>query len=624
MICSIEAFKNTSFTASNIPDSAQVLYSNFTPVSFPDCALLQNKYLATLRIATTFEQIDGVDYIVVIKNNIEKTFYFVTSITMINENCAELGLLMDAVTTVGINNINIVSGWATRCHTSTDNLFDNDLSEPFKPVHELVLDKSGILKPHVEDKSDLDVLGATFNVAGNYNKAKTFLDADNDKYVTTPVCPNFDASTENTKVNMSVIGGGTFENRLPETYLFEMSDAVKTGLMNARALGLDNGISCSYRIPKEYLGNKVKDGDLITTLSNTFQRLNSGIPFKFNSTYKPFNNKCYVLWNSFALMSTCSGERAEYTAKEVYENNENGNFTVNVFADLSPNGSPYFSPLMYLGANNVWQTAIKGMPWQNQPVAYDRNSGWYIQNQMKDIDYSQFINQRDSSLISTGLGTVDNALNIIQSSRNSASEHFINNQKKYLDYINKVRTGHSFSGRGASAITGLIDTEEESSYNFNRGMNAGRAGLGLAGTAISTAYSIQNMNLAQRKAVLGYNSGYINAPVVTFPRDESIQNFLGNFCYVTRTRLHDSDLRRLDTFFNMYGYAVDEPLTKSMFNSRKLFNYIECNNLDITVTGKDTPLYIRDLITQQLMNGVRIWHTKPSNNLFYVKNEVVS
>lgn len=577
MICMIEAFKNTSFTTSNIPDSAQVLYSNFTPVPFPDCALLQNKYLATLRIATTFEQIDGVDYIVVIKNNIEKTFYFVTSIKMLNENCAELGLMMDAVTTVGINNINIVSGWATRCHTSTDNLFDNDLAEPFTPRHELVLDKSGILKPSaVPDNKDLDVVGATFNVEGDYSKAIKFISGDN--YVTTPVCPEFETPVENTSIKMNVLATGFYENKLPETYLFESTKSVKDGLYVARALGLDNGISCSYRIPKEYYLIKTLQGNsLISYLTNQYEKVDSGIPFKFSSTYKPFNNKCYVLWNTFTLMSTCSGERADYTAKEVYENVESGNFTVNVFADLSPNGSPYFSPFMYLGSNNVWQTAIKGMPWQNQPVAYDRQSGWYIQNQSKVLDWNQYVLEQNQASYNLGMSSA----------------------KSTVNGVSRMLTGDVVGG-GVATADALID------YNVKRRQME------------------ENQELHTRRDNFNYNTAQVYAPQVTFPRNESIQNFLGNFCYVTRTRLHEEDLRRLDTFFNMYGYAVDEPVTKSMFNSRKLFNYIECNNLDITVTSKDTPLYIRDLITQQLSNGVRIWHTKPSNNLFYVKNEVVS
>ena len=257
MICSIEAFKNTGFTARNVPDGASTVYSNFTPTQYADCALKQNKYLAKIRIATTFENIDGVDYIVVIKNGTDKTFYFVTGILMINDNCCELDLMMDALTTVGIDNLYFISGWATRCHPSSDNLFDNDLPEPFIPSHELQMDVSGIIKLPVEDTAkDLNVVGATFNVEGDYNSAKKFLAED--AYVTTPICPTFTSdNADNTTVKMYVGTLGTFENKLPETYLFEETDKVKEGLQTARSLGLDNGISSSYRIPKEYISAKL-------------------------------------------------------------------------------------------------------------------------------------------------------------------------------------------------------------------------------------------------------------------------------------------------------------------------------------------------------------------------------
>ena len=130
---------------------------------------------------------------------------------------------------------------------------------------------------------------------------------------------------------------------------------------------------------------------LIKMLTNKYGSIDTTIPFKYDTDYEVKNNKRYVIWNTFTIMSTCSGERADYTAKEVYENDPNGNFHVNVFADLSPNGSPYFSPVTYLGKPNLWQTAIKGMPWQNQPIAYDRQSGWYINRQSKNLDWNQYV-----------------------------------------------------------------------------------------------------------------------------------------------------------------------------------------------------------------------------------------
>ena len=608
MICSIEAFKNTGFTARNVPDGASTVYSNFTPTPYADCALKQNKYLAKIRIATTFENIDGVDYLVVIKNGTDKTFYFVTGILMINDNCCELDLMMDALTTVGIDNLYFISGWATRCHPSSDNLFDNDLPEPFLPSHELQMDVSGIIKLPVEDTSkDLNVVGATFNIEGDYTKAQTFSDKVN--FVTTPLCPSFESdNADNTTVKMYVGSFGTFENKLPETYLFERTVNVDTGLHTARSLGLDNGISCSYRIPKEYLSAKLlSSGSLISTLTNRFGSVDTTIPFKYDTDYEVMNNKCYVIWNTFTIMSTCSGERAEYKAKEVYENDPNGNFHINIFADLSPNGSPYFSPIKYLGKNNLWQTAIKGMPWQNQPIAYDRNSGWYINKHTKVLDYNQYASDFDFSM---DKNYRDESQNSIQGIVGAIGDTI------------SAASGimHLFGPEGTTDMDAGLQGISSAFSGINNGV--GRIFTG-ANLNTNREQAIVNKDFFKKKLLLSYNATQVYAPTVTFPRDESLQNFVGNYCYVTRTRLAKSDLQKLDVLFNMYGYAVDEPVTKPMFNSRRYFNYIECNNLDIDIKSKDVPMYIRDLITAQLTNGVRIWHVKPNHSLYYVKNEVV-
>lgn len=606
MICSIEAFKNTGFTARNVPDGASTVYSNFTPTPYPDCALIQNKYLAKIRIATTFENIDGVDYLVVIKNGTDKTFYFVTGITMINDNCCELDLMMDALTTVGIDNLYIVSGWATRCHPASDGIFENDLPEPFIPSHELQMDVSGILKLPVEDTAkDLNVVGATFNIEGDYDTAKTF--SDTLSTVAAPVCPKFTSdNADNTIIKMYVGSFGTFENKLPETYLFESTDKVKEGLLNARSLGLDNGISSSYRIPKEYLSAKLlSSGSLISTLTNRFGSVDTTIPFKFNvDNYEVMNNKCYVIWNTFTIMSTCSGERSDYKAKEVYENDPNGNFHINVFADLSPNGSPYFSPIKYLGKTNLWQTAIKGMPWQNQPIAYDRQSGWFYNNSLKQMDMNQYVSDTKYSLEQNNRDQWQNAIQTILGGSSGAIG--VGSQLSSVD----KKGNHDQILGGISSAVDVVN-------NFIGGM--------FNGLSLNAKHSqtITNQDLYKRKAILSFNQAQVYAPTVTFPRNESLQNFVGNYVYVTRTRLAKSDLQKLDVFFNMYGYAVDEPVTKPMFNSRHYFNYIECNNLDIDIKSKDVPMYIRDLITAQLTNGVRIWHVKPNHSLYYVKNEVV-
>ena len=159
MITNVTAYFNTGFNFTNIPYDRSVLTTSTiasTKKYFPECAVLQNKGLATLRIATMWNNIDGVDY-VELTNGSNSVFYFVTDVSMLNDNCAQLSLLMDAVTTVGLNNIQIISGWCKRRHVKDDTLFANILPENFTPSSELVIDKTPILKPATLTEKDLNV-----------------------------------------------------------------------------------------------------------------------------------------------------------------------------------------------------------------------------------------------------------------------------------------------------------------------------------------------------------------------------------------------------------------------------------------------------------------------------------
>ena len=260
----------------------------------------------------------------------------------------------------------------------------------------------------------------------------------------------------------------------------------------------------------------------------------------------------------------------------------------------------------------MWQTAIKGMPWQNQPIAYDRQSGWFVERDRKILDWNQYVNDTNYGIKNADANIYKNAWN----NTFSGVRSFISGTGSVLgskDFIDGSHGRSSGFNAGFNIADRLLGGVQDLGNTFAQGYS----------DVLSRSKITADYDLALQKDNYNYNAGQIYAPTVTFPRDESLQNFVGNYCYVTRTRLAKSDLQKLDVLFNMYGYAVDEPVTKPMFNSRRYFNYIECNNLDIDIKSKDVPMYIRDLITAQLTNGVRIWHVKPNHSLYYVKNEVV-
>lgn len=590
MTYTIQAFYNTGFNQTNIPSSINVLYNNFEPKSFADCVFKQDKILASVRIATTYQNIDGADYLVVGE---ERVCYFITNICMLNEQCAELSLVLDGITTVGLNNIQIVTGWCKRKHVTDDTMMSNTLPEPFIPSNELTLESSGVLVPDKETTlSNLYLIGASFNLGSNdfYEARKYVVEGGSDSVICpqVPTVPNNKATT--IMFNVPGVLSGSYV--LPSTYLFDANELlIQENLSAVRALGLDNGLTASYIIPKNYYLVKTTDIDIssmIYEISNNYGFLDTNIPYKFEiPDYTPLNNKVYALWNIFTIMSTCSGSRSQFKASEVFDLTK-PNFNIAFFADLAPNGKPYFAPEMYHGSrNNTLELAITGMPWQNQPIAYDRKPGTDYDVINRQINLNEFATKQMGVDLSETYNTTDTVVSALSS------------------VVSGLGSGH----------------EAMTAYNIATG--AAKAGWQYTKNEANIQMAQQNLDAAKQRANLVYNmtQNYI-VPEITFPRDESIQNYLGNYVLVTRNRLSNTDVRRFDTFLNMYGYAVDEPLTISDFRSRKLYNYVLAQDVSIK-TKTNVPMYVRDYVERQMNNGIRVWHVAPDRTLFDVRNEVV-
>lgn len=610
MIVNVEVFYNTGFDYNNIPSSSVVLYNNFTPRSFADCAIKQNRTLAKIRIACSYTDIDGADYLVLTWNN-TKTFYFVTNITMLNDNCAELDLMLDGLTTIGLSNIELVSGWCTRKHVSDDTLMSNILSEPFVPSHDLTLEVSDILKPSISKMADgteingkdINVVGASFNLLGDFNEATKYTVDDGSDAVVCPRCPKMPDTYDYTELHFSIPSFTSTFYKIPMTYLFDGSQLlVKENLNSARALGLDNGITSSYIIPRGYYLNVTRatiDDEqtyysLFTRISSNYGTdMNTNIKYKYDvDGYTPMNNKVYALWNIFTLMSTCSGNRAEFKADEIY-NPTSETFNLTFFADLAPNGKPYFAPSYYYGSTrNALNLAISGMPWQNQPIAYDRTSGSAFDVVNRQIELNQFL-------------TADYRLE--QARSNNTVSSIVGGLTGASGSVNKLNTN---AWNNTATSWNAIANGAQSLYNWNLNKE-------------TYMYNEQNLNQAKQRSALAFNrSMNFNVPQITFPRDESLQNYVGNYVVVTRNHLSDNDVKRFDVFLNMYGYAVDEPLKMTDFTSRRLYNYVQARDVSIKTTS-NVPLYIRNLVVSQITDGIRVWHTAPDVSLFNIKNEVV-
>lgn len=590
MVVNVRCYYDTGFNLQNIPYTADILTENFRPKTFPDCFLLQNKGLATLRINTSWNEIDGVDYLL-IQTDTANVWYFVTGIAMLNENCAELQLVMDALTTCGLNNIEITSGWCIRRHVSDDSLFSNIIPEPFTPSNELVLDKGKELKLSFTTQYS-DIVGATFNLAGTYNSAQEFKSGEGSTVVV-PKIPTFPKFTPprkpKTQIRMEYKPiTNIYLNELPNLYLFIL-DSVFDNIMVARSLGLDMGITACYRVPNEWVGEMIIgqfiEPELIDSMKNNRGDVDSQLPFQYTTA---LNNKVFALFNNYVLSSICSGERLEFNADEIYQNTSSPLFTL--WADLSPNGCPFARPQYYRGNNSdPFMMCVKGMNWQNTPLAFNIKSGAAFDVMRYNTDLAS----KSVAMTASNTKAVTDSLFTLASMTPSIDR---GHMKKGGTY--NVTNRHTNRGDILSGAQSLVNTAIDS-VNEN----------------VQYGLSLDKMNIDWQQ-----EQNY-RVPEIRFPRDESIQNFIGNTFWVYRTRLSQNDVARFDKFLSMYGYAVDEALTDECFNCRQNFNYVVCRDVNIKVNQSS---FIRRMAESQLEGGVRIWHTVPDSSYYTLPNPIVT
>lgn len=561
MLFSIILFKQTGFNLKDIPYNADVITKNYQPHSFDAVWLLQNKGVGKVRINATWDEVDGADYCVIQKPGVD-VWYYITNMGMLNENTCELNLTMDALTTIGLEKITAISGWCIRKHPKTDNLFENVKPEPWTPTEELVLDQGQEIKLEKEKLAGETLVGATFNLSGDYTKAQKYINisaTEEENSVVVPLCPMYTDVDfiKSTTVSMRFSASSSKVNTLPLLRLFNVLSNGEN-INKARSLSLDTGITCSYFIPPEYVGNFTLQEDGYNQVENAYGVVASNLPYQY--TTGVLNKKVFSLFNTYTLSSICSGDSNTFEADEIYHSGDVSP-KISVWADLSPEGNPYFRPEYYKGNNvDFFMECIKGSAWQNTPIGFSYKSG-------VDLDLANF-------------------------------------NDRYYQYSLDKELGKTEAG--AKSLGSLFEGNIGDSF----------------GGVFSEARRLISGNIEQNIREREFNrEQQYRTPDIKFPRSNSIQNFIGNSAWLYRVRLSANDVKRFDKFLSMYGYAVDEELTREVFHTRKNFNYVQCE--DVTIKA-DQSLWIRQIAEAQLSSGVRIWHTAFDPSLYTVINPVVS
>lgn len=566
MLCSVECFENTGFNSVDVPESSDLLRKYITPKSFPAVWVLQDRDIPQIKIATKYDNIKNVDYCF-----IGSTYYFVTAITMINENTCQLSLKTDYLTTLGIPNLNIVSGWCTRRHVINDELFKYQIEEPFTPSNNLELDTgTPLIDLSNEETGFIYVVGSTVLLTGLGYEAKTFSDSTTANNVTVPLLqPVYSGSifilNDRVKQNAFNYAGIALYNH--------ENNLIKDAISVIRSLGVESAIQFSYSLPKALCISNEGVGGNITALEGKFiDNIEVDLPYIYNSTIK--NKKAFSgQFQKYTLYSIASGSSMEYIPEDIITDSTEDKPKFIVFSDPQPTGKPYARPKTFNNdTDNLFLQCVEGATWQNSAVIYTGASG----QSLKDIQYNR------------------------QSSRafwSMAGQQAVNIGSPALDIL----TGGTSGSIAKKVPLNRSGMDLDSATQMTPFLNVG-----------STAY---NYLMDATDRTKDYNiAKFLTVPELHFTPSDNLQGYFNNGFWVSRTRLANDDLVKFDNFLTQFGYAVFEPLTLECFTGRKYFNYIEANSINIK---NNIPMYARIGVINQLNKGVRVWHVLPDIQYMY-------
>ena len=588
----VTLFLNSGFNAVNIPDSVATLNASAAHVEVDPVEILQNKFLAKVRINADWSTVKDCDYC-----KIGNFYYSVSSVNMLSESTAELSLNPDFIlsaggTKEGNATFQILDGVTERQTVSEDNFGeytdDDPLTTPQRPLRLFTAWLTDTSRPgfYTYISTTLDL-----RKQGQNKEGVTYTDQETGKSATVPKTYQIDNS-QVTKIGFA----GVLQGDITDGTKYYIRDdgsnpkdeAIESGIAQARVLGIENSIIDQWSVPKIYVDN-ANTGDPFspTSVIGAAGSFNVPFPFEWNQTVK--NKRLeYGEYCKYGIITT-SGNSME-AAPEVLKTGNETAPTIDWRADPRPEGKPYFRFHSMNGDTEFWRNCIAGSKWQKVPLVYQGQSGTALtrlnfnnDRAMKSQLKSQFMNDNEIDRFQNTLGSIGNAFT---GSLSGAAKGF-----KYGGLI----------GAGEGAVKGILGT----AYNYE----FSNARLENDRDYYKANYALEKRNELSQL----YQDTTVYTPTVNFPYESDIiRDVKGNGVLVYRYEYDPYDADRIDKLLTMYGYKETESLTMGNFNRRKKFDYVQCSS--VTVTG--LPRWWNDGIGDQLRNGIRIWHVKPDPSAY--------
>lgn len=592
---------NSGFNSSNIPDSPALLNSvNFLDV--PALEIMQDKFLSEIRVKAKWEDIQECDYLRLMNTtNNKQWFYSIEAIAMQASDCAVLSVIPDFITSIGgVANLKIIDGITERVHVTDDSFGKYTEPDPLTaPAEPLQISKVWVQisdEAYTLIESSLDI-----PMQMNETKGTTYTDTDTEtgetvtvvvpSIVTDYVLDNFQTQFKLSENDKTIAQGTKIYNlsngSVASGATHTVAQTIKAGLNRLRALGVESAIISQVKIPSAYVElnesgvaviGENYSWSIVRQITGKWTENNIDIPYSYTEAKN--NRLNYGEFTKYGIIST-SGESCEYDAEEIIEV---GSTTPHIkkVGDPRPTGKPYFRFKTVNGDSSelgFFRNCISGLPWKNVPLVYREASG----NALNTMRYE------NSKVVSTEAYQYGTAQNELARFKNvtDATMGVVSN-------LLNANLGGAVSSLYNPLFTG-VNLEIQQMYRTNT-------------ANISRRNELSELAIANN----------VVTPTVNFPMNaEFMRDFYGNGVLVYRYIYSQNDINRIDKLLTMYGYKFSKPLELSDFTNREKFNFVLSRNVTLTGFSK----WLNNGLSEQIANGVRVWHVLPDNS-YYTNNPV--
>lgn len=569
----VEIFYNTGFDTVNIPATPAVLRAAAGSIQTAEAVrLVQDRQLASVRINKSWENIKDADYI-----RIGATYYAVVGCQMISDLCAELIISPDYITTAGgVSGSELADLTATATRITPTSPDDwNTLAEPVGPSQPLERHNEQTAWPTL-NRTQNTYIGATVDLDSGtlQTLAQAFEDADGNVVGYFPTVPQINKTTtfyaQPDSDGTDPVQGWS----LPGEALYKLN-ANPEALKIVQSLGITDSIVDRYLIPQDYIHAQQLEpeaGGLQQVTSIQGRSLRLTVPLTFWGNYVPKYGKTKFLNRSFYVISRVTGD-VKVFPWIVYRNPTSGEFELFLWTDPNPKGCPYIRPVWNNGAKTQGvQDTVRGATWYNPQRVFEGAAGGAV-----------------------------TTYNIVRDMHDNAREYKEQSNQHLLATAERATTGATSTVlSGLAGSVGAITSAESLGFDLAKMELQQKANTA---RAIDKANDLATANNISRSVFV---------PTIQQAQGDASQISIGNnFCIVSEF-LSDTDAQILDDYYNRFGYAVPaELITVSDLSRGKNFTYIEAGDINLGNAFSLGTTEKRGIISQ-LMNGVRIWKTKPT------------